>query len=389
MTPIQPRNIDGLEVRSKKQKWTEGLIFVITMWLLSRLVIVIAMQLIAPVTHLSPLIPGSTLPLDFTPGFVPKSSWELFSHWDGAWYRQIAEVGYDYANDGKYHSIAFFPLFPLVIRGVMTLGLPSEVAGTLVNNLAFLGALLLLYRWAKERYGISEARWATAVLAWCPLSLYGTVIYTEGLFLLVTTAALRAFDNSQYLRAALWGAIATAIRSTGVTLIPAFVIIAWKEKKPPLAYAAAVAASGGLLLFSLYCAIRFADPLAFVHVQRAWDGQHPGWMAVFAMAATGNKENLLRIVTFFGGGYLLWHLRAKLPPVAIAYGFCSLGMIQATGSLSSVSRYVYGIVSISMGLGLLFASHRRGKYIGYLTIGLFALVLAYFAIKFAWWYWVA
>ena len=387
MTPIQTGKMDGLEVKLKTHRWSEGLIFVIAMWLLSRLLVVVAMQLIAPLTHVSPVMySGDTSPLDFFPGFVPKSSWELFSHWDGAWYRKIATVGYDYANDGKYHSIAFFPLFPLVSRVVMTLGLPFEVAATLVNNLAFLGALFLLYRWAEERYDINVARWATAVLAWFPLSLYGTVIYSEGLFLLVTTASLRAFDKGEYARAALWGAMATATRSTGLMLVPAFIIVAWKERRPPLAYAAALAATGGLLLFSLYCAIRFGDPLAFVHVQQAWKWQHPDWLTVFAKALALDKENLMRVATFWGGAYLLWHLRSKLPAVAVAYGFCTMAMIQATGNLSSISRYAYGIVSLSLALGLVLAKRPRW---GYPLMGFFSIVLAYYGIRFAWWYWVA
>ena len=63
------------------------------------------------------------------PGFVPKSGWELFSHWDGGWYTKIATLGYSYANDGQQHSVAFYPLFPLLIRGLMALGMRVEVAG--------------------------------------------------------------------------------------------------------------------------------------------------------------------------------------------------------------------------------------------------------------------
>jgi Gpi18-like mannosyltransferase len=378
--------MDGLELKLKTHRWPEGLIFVIAMWLLSRLVIVVAIQLIAPISDKIPVTHSGTLPLGFHPNFVPESSWALFTHWDGAWYQKIATVGYDYANDGKYHNVAFFPLFPLVSHLVMALGLPFEVAGTLVNNLAFLGALFLLYRWAEERYDINVARWATAVLAWFPLSLYGTITYTEGLFLLVTTASLRAFDQGQYAKAALWGAMATATRSTALTLVPAFIIVAWKERRPPLAYAAALTATGGLLLFSLYCAIRFGDPLAFVRVQRAWSWQHPNWLQIFAQALMLNKENLMRVSTFWGGGYLLWHLRSKLPAVAVAYGFCTLAMIQATGSLSSVSRYVYGIVSLSLALGLVLAKRPRW---GYPLMGFFSMVLVYYGIRFAWWYWVA
>lgn len=386
MTPIESGEMNGLAVRLKTPKWAEGLIFVIAMWFLSRLVVVVAMQVIAPLSNIAPVTHGGTLPLGFSPGFVPKTSWDLFSHWDGAWYRKIATLGYEYTDDGKYHTVAFFPLFPLIVRGVMTFGLSFEVAATLVNNLALLGAMLVLYLWAQERYNINTARWSTAVLAWCPLSLYGTVIYTEGLFLLITTAALRAFDNSQYTKAAIFGAMATATRSTGLMLFPSFLIVAWKEKRPKSAYFAALLTTAGLLLFSLHCAIRFGDPLAFVHVQRAWTWQHPPWSDVFAKALSLSKENLLRVVMFFGGGYLLWHLRKRLPLIAVVYGFASLAMIQATGALSSVSRYVYGIVSISLALGLLLERHPRW---GYLTLGFFVILLAGFAIKFAWWYWIA
>jgi len=396
-------------------KWVNGFIFVITMWLLSRLVIIVAMQLIAPfiasLHHTlpapSPASSGYPMPLGSVPGFVPTSGWELFSHWDGAWYRKIATSGYDYANDGWQHSVEFFPLFPLITRGVMTLGLPFEVAGTFVNNLAFLGALLLLYRWAKECHGISAARWATAVLAWCPFSLFGTVIYTEGLFLLLTTAALQAFEKRQHARAALWGAMATATRPTGSMLVPTFLLVAWKERRPTSAYIAGLATSGGLLLFFMYCAIRFADPLAFVHVQRAW--QQPNWLNILADALNlfkdGHvqrtwqqpnglnilwdalnlvKDSWIKIVMVFGGCYLLWHSRAKLPLVAIVYGFCSFALLLTSGALGSINRYAFGIVSLSLALGVLLARH---PWWGFTTIGWFAVLLVRYSIRFALWQW--
>ncbi len=187
----------------------DKIVFVITTWFFSRSVVILGMQFIAPMLHISPLV-GHPLPLDYVSGFVARSGWELFTHWDGAWYRKVAVFGYDYADDGQKHSIAFFPLFPLICRGFMSFGLPFDVAGPLTNNLSFLGALFLLYNWAEERYGVQVARWATSVLAWCPFSLFGTVAYTEGLFLFCTVGTLRSFDNCQYFRAAVWGALATA-----------------------------------------------------------------------------------------------------------------------------------------------------------------------------------
>lgn len=415
-----------------KALWVNGLIFAPAMWLISRLVIAAVMLLIAP---LLPAPPG---------GIAPTVSLDVFYRWDSLLYDQIATSGYEYANDGKGHNVAFFPLFPLVIRGVMTLGLPFKVAGILVNNLAFLGALLVLYCWVEERHGKSAARWATAVLAWCPLSLFGTVIYSEGLYLLFSTAALRAFDKHQYPWVALWGAIATATRPTGMALIPAFVIAAWKERRGAIAYAAGLAAGGGLLLFSLYCAIHFGDPKAFIEAQRGWRPSlgfyWQGWLKMLMQISVGTAnwkygsikdplhpllfgiivslgyllwrfrtklgsakvdygfwalilflwllagDAFINVTIVLGGGYLLWRLRTQLSLVAVIYGFCGLGLIMVSGGNWSLSRIAYGIVSLAIALGVLLARYPRW---GYATMGFFAILLVCFALRFAQQLWIA
>jgi len=389
-----------LKLPIRSPKWGEnlsaqslqGLRFVFVMWLLSRLLIIIAMQLIAPYYPATPA-EHELLPLDFVPGFIPKPGLELFTHWDSAWFKQIITQGYDYAPDGKMHNIAFFPVFPLVVRAVMSLGFSVEIAGLLVNNLALLGAMILLYRWVEERHGDSAARWATAVMAWCPFSLFGTVIYSEGLFLLFSTAALRAFEKHQYARAALWGALTTGTRVTGVTLIPTFIFLAWREKRPPIAYFVGLATSGGLLLFMLYCWVRFGDPLAFVHVQKAW-GTASGinWQGWWSMVVNlfqwrwGAVKEFTKLFMVFGSAYLFWYMRHQITRVATVYGLFSFLLIINSGAILSVNRYVYGVVSASLALGVLLSRHRRW---GYATMGLFGTMLVGFAIRFAWWRWVA
>ncbi|MBV8885999.1 MAG: hypothetical protein JO235_18670 [Chroococcidiopsidaceae cyanobacterium CP_BM_RX_35] len=410
----------------------QGLIFAIVMWLLSRLLIGVAMLLVAP----SLPVPPS--------GIVPTFSWDVFSAWDSVFYEKIATSGYEYAPDSHKHSVAFFPLFPLLIRGVMALGLPVEVAGTLVNNLAFLGALIVLYRWMAERHGISVARWATAVIAWCPLSLFGTVIYSEGLFLLFSTAALKAFDQKHYAEVTVWGACATAARPTGVALIPAFLIVAWRANSGTRAYLASLATGGGLFLYSLYCKLQFGDYLAFLHAQQAWrpatgfnwlqwwkmlmqisvgttnwkygsikDPWHPLLFLLivscsyilwryrrhlssaktdYGFAFLGlclwllAGDPLTNVVAIFGGGYLLWHLRTQLSPVTVSYGFCALGLLLVSGSTISLNRLAYGIVSLEIALGMLLARYPRW---GYTVMVFFAILLTSFAVRFAQKQWVA
>ncbi len=374
----------SVSLHSPRYNRRNGWVFVIAMWFLSRSVIAIGMQVIAPLVYKNPPFYGDPLPLDFVSDFFPKIGWELFSHWDGKWYTKIATQGYSYANDGQQHSVAFYPLFPLLMRGLMTLGFPVDVAGVLINSLAFLGALLLVYFWVEERYDTGVAKWTTTLLAWCPFSLFCTVMYTEGLFLLLTAAALRAFEKGDYIWAAVWGALTTATRGPGVALIPAFLFTAWREKRPPLAYIAGFASAIGLLSFSLYCAISFGDALAFVHTQKGWI--QPSWLDLLAQFFRLRLSAISRVMMIFGGAYLLWVFRKKLSSIVLIYGFCSLALLVISGALNSVNRYAYGNLSLSIALGLVLAAKPRWSY-G--LMGLFGVFLLYVSVRFASWQWVA
>ncbi len=415
----------------KKYLLKNDLLFPITIWLSTRLVIWSAMLLLAPLLD----APSG--------GKAAVFGWGVFDAWDTIHYRNITTSGYEYLDDGKGHNIAFFPLFPLIVRGMMNFGLSFEVAGVIVNNVAFLATLYCVYFWLKEFHSIQGARWATAVLAWCPPSLFTAVIYTEGLYLFLSTAALRAFDKNQYGWSGFWGAMATATRPTGLALIPAFLITAWKQKRSPLAYFAGLVTATGILLFSLYCAIEFDDPLAFIHAQKGWRSSlgfdWQGWWKMLMQITIGTAnwkhgwikdplhpllftaivligfliwrdrqrlgaakvdycfaalflllwilvgDPLLNTLSVLGGGYLLWHLRRQLTLITVIYGFCGLGLIFASGGTWSLNRIVYGIVSFSIALGVLLSRYPR---YGYLTLCFFTILLASFSVRFAQELWV-
>jgi Gpi18-like mannosyltransferase len=370
-------------------------------------------------------------------GVAPDVSWGVFSAWDSVFYQQIATSGY--AGD----NVAFFPLFPLCIHALMLLGLSAEVAGMSINNLAFLGALLLLSSWMTRQYGTNAARWSTAVLAWCPMSLFSTVVYTEGLYLLCSTATLRAFEFKQYPGVVVWGMLATATRPTGIAIVPALIMAAGKERRQPIAYLASLAAGSGLVLYSLYCRIYLGDWLAFGHAQQQWERSLgfdvQGWwkMLMQIIVGTANWQSgriedplhpllfvaivvlgcclwhwrsrfnplkvgygfcililalwllagdpLLNTVAIVGGIYLLWHMRHRLTTIAIAYGFCGLGLLLVSGSTWSLTRLVYGIVSIPIALSLLLSRHPRW---GYVTLCFFAILSILFSVRFAQELWV-
>ena len=176
----------------------------------------------------------------------------------------------------------------------------------------------------------------------------------------------------------------TATRGPRLALISTFLFVKKKKKRICLAYGAGFASAIGLLLFSLYCAIRFGDPLAFVHVQKAW-GQ-PRCSHLFGEVMKWEKSAITKIVMVFGGAFLLLLSRKRLSNVVLTYGVCSLALLLYSGALHSVNRYAYGVVSLSIALGLLLATRPRW---GYALMGLFGLFLLQFAVEFASWVWVA
>jgi Gpi18-like mannosyltransferase len=406
--------------------------FPLKMWLFSRGLICFAMLIIAPLL---------AAPSD---GIQPKFGWDVFNSWDSGWYEAIVKNGYEYANDAQQHNVAFFPLFPLLIRIVMTTGLPFNIAGTLVNNLAFLGALIIFYHWIKKHYELKIAQWSIAVLVWCPFSLFCTVIYTEGLFLFLTASALICFENKQYIWASIFGALSTATRVTGLALIPAFLITSYKEKGAKLAYFSGIFIVVGLLSYLIYCWLKFDEPLAFIKVQKAWHPEQSFWgeswlkmfsQVIFGFVNTkegslkdigyilaviivsilayllwyfrsnlGNKNSdygyffliflawliggnpFINTVIVFGGIYLLWRNKNQINLVSLLYAIFSFIIIFSSGRTTSAERYTYAIIPLSLALGIVL--HRYPRW-GYAAMIFFGLLLAIYSIRFAQHLWVA
>jgi len=407
--------------------------FPLAMWLTSRLVICLVLLGIAPL-------------LNAPPGGIKPEFWgDAFSNWDAKHYLKIATDGYDYSGGEAGALVAFFPLFPLMIRALMSLGIPAIPAGIIINNLAFLGTVILLDQWMNKTHGLKIAHWVILVLVWFPLSLFGTVIYTEGLYLFFSTASLWAFEREKYKSVAIFGCLASATRITSLAMIGAFILTAILKKKGISAYLASFASAGGLVIYSIYCWYRFNDPLAFINVQHTqWQRKtgfdYLSWWKMFRQITIGNanikanaivnplhpllvificvlgyllwhfrrkiKSSIVDYTSFglffflwilvgdpllntgmvLGGIYLLWHSRHQLSLVLTSYGFLALGLLLASGGTMSLNRLVYGIVPITIALGLLLSQNRRW---GACVLGFFTLLLITFSLRFAQGQWVA
>ena len=240
--------------------------------------------------------------------------------WDAGWYLSIAERGYSFDSHGP-SNVAFFPLLPLLIKGVAFLTGNVVVAGLLVANLAALGAILALWRWVRAEAGPVAAEQAVLWLLVYPFSFFFHSIYAEGLFFLLATLALDASARGQRLAAGLWGGLAATTRPMGVLLTPALAWGLWRDWRAgshlrPRDVIAVLLPVAGLGAYAAYLWAAVGDPLAF------WTAHVVGWhvelrwtVAKYWRETYWVVTRLVRLHTYT---HLLDAMRILLPVVFVA-----------------------------------------------------------------------
>ena len=190
---------------------------------------------------------------------------DLWARWDSRFFLEIAEHGYDHA------SAAFPPLYPATLFVVgHVLGGEYLLAGIAVSLAAALGSFLLLHRLAEERLGTDGARRAVVYLAVFPMSLFLQAVYSESLYLLCTLAAFALAERRRFLPAGIAAGLAILTRSVGIALLPALVLLAWREHQRGKALLGLAAALPVAAAYPLTLWAQIGHPLAFKDAENDW-----------------------------------------------------------------------------------------------------------------------
>jgi hypothetical protein len=193
------------------------------------------------------------------------------ARWDSVWYLRIADSGY---GDSAPRA-AFFPLYPLLVRGVATILGGSHgallVAAYLVSLTAFLAALTLLYRLTELELGRRLARPTLLLLAVFPAAVYFGAPYSESLFLLLAVGAFYAARTGRWAWAGACAGLASATRSAGLLLLLPLALI-WWDSRPRRARDAAwlALAPVGIAAYAAWLGIAEGEAFRFLDVQDAW-----------------------------------------------------------------------------------------------------------------------
>lgn len=320
---------------------------------------------------------------------APHGVLGALGNWDGAWYGSIVHHGYSFAPDGGKYNVAFFPLFPLLSSLLVRAGIAWPLAGVIVNNAAFFAATLLLYGYTRSCADERTARWVTVAVCAAPPSLFCSVAYSEGSFILFSALTFWAVHRRQYLYAGIAAAAAAATRPFGIALALALVLAAVIERRSLRDILAASIGLIGAAAFPLYCLIRFGDLFAIVHAQQGWrnvsgfDGA--GWYALARGAVWGNVNDWVSL--FFIATVIPCAIKYRrvLDKTSIIFITFSILLIVFAGPPISINRFIYACVPLLIVLGTWF---RRFPLVGYSAAAAGLVILFLDAMAFARFQWV-
>ena len=239
-------------------------------------------------TRLAFLLIGLVAPLLFVDHAVRQQPTTTgWIQWDAFWFIGIAEHGYPWKlfPHLNYSSVAFFPAYPVLIRGLKLAGLTYDISAMIIPNAAFLGSLYYLYRLIRVDFAEPVATRALWLLAVFPTAIIFFVPYSESLYLLFAILTFWHLRRRQWLAAGLAGLLGSLTRQSGIVLLLPF-LVEWYAAQGTVS-ARTLLRSGaaarallpaalmplGVILYLAYLWRVAGSPLAFLHVQRAWHRQ--------------------------------------------------------------------------------------------------------------------
>ena len=345
------------------------------------------------------------------------------ARFDSAWYLSIAHFGY-------VHSIraVFFPLYPAAVALFGLTGVPNVIAGILLSSAFAVGALYLLYRLVELDHGPVNARHTVWIVAWLPMAVCLSAVYSEALFLLLTVGSIYAARRDRWWLAGVVGCLAAATRNTGVLLVvPLLLLYLYGPRAKPaaertsnllvpryevrwsIAWIALVPV--GLIAYLAYLHFAIGHPFAPFSAERHWSrtliplggiplgiyqaikslvGIIPGVDPKLASHLSAMKviRHIVELAFLLLAGGLLWFSRRRLPLAYTAFTALSLVMVVSVPAhgepLKSLPRFTLVIFPLWISLAL-WANEKQRRLRAVLAVS--PVLLAASAFLFTGWYW--
>lgn len=325
---------------------------------------------------------------------------DVLTSWDGIWYLRIVRRGYpEYVPTGITYDdpearVAFFPMYPWLVRTVDRVLPGGDTFAALVVNLV-LGAVfvLLVGLLARHWFGESTARSAMVLASFFPGSFVLSFAYSEALLLTLAAACLLALTRERWLWAGIFAAIATATRPNGVALVAATAVAAYvaiRRSREWKALVAPVLSPIGFVAYQLWIDRHAHETRVWFRVQgEAWkEGASFGLTAIrntleaFTKPLT-SPTDLITAVAFLATLLVVWIAwrRVRLPAPAAAYSAVIIALMLLPATVTARPRFLFTAFPLFIAAAVWLDDDRRRHWWPYLLAtcgtGLTALTALY------------
>jgi hypothetical protein len=309
------------------------------------------------------------------------SLFEALSVWDGGWYLNIASHGYQtqlHPVGGWDPTVAFLPLLPLVIKAVsFVTGLKILLAG--IFTVVVTGAIASVCVWLLVRRltDVRTADRATALWCFFPGAITLSLVYSEGLLVILAVVCIFALMRERWLLAGIAALLAGATAAEGLALV---LCCAWaagaallrqprspdlvasatpverdgrsptttaaRYRRPWLALTAPLLAPVGFVAYQAYLWRRTGDITYWYWAEkRFWNGGFNPWNSTLlkvklAYEHPGIPDLLIPAIGLFvlvAAAILLW--RWKPPAIVTIYAAFAMASVIASGALGARPRF--------------------------------------------------
>lgn len=225
-----------------------------------------------------------------------RGVWHLLAEsWDCDWYLKIADGGYAHTLGAQFdaNNLAFFPLYPLLIRAGGTLAPePRGAVGLAIAVCCSFVAAWGIFAVGDRLHGRRAGVVLVTLWAALPVALVQWMGYTESLFTAFAAWALYAVLSGRWLWAGSLAALAGLTRPTGIALAAAVSIAAVlaaargggpdRARSRPLL--GALLAPLGWLSYVAWVGLRLGRWDGYFAVQRLWHNELDGGLGTLRRA---------------------------------------------------------------------------------------------------------
>lgn len=298
--------------------------------------------------------------------------YEMEKLFDVEHYLYIAKNGYT-----QYHQVAFFPLFPLIMRFFNLFEIP--ILGTVIlNNILCLLSAYIIYNILNNLYGVKENMCIYGVLFWLmsPIRIFTFVPYTESLYIFLSLICFYLYKKrSNPLLLGICMGLSVATRNMGC--IEFFVIFAFlfiemitttknNEKKERFKYIVITYIPATIIscLYPIYLQFLTGNWRCFIDVQYQLWGRDKGNIIkvllfdIFRLSETTRIEVFIMIILTYISlilaiGFILCSLLNEkgrkldlilITIISILVIFSTYRNVEISAGSTSFFRYIYGLM---------------------------------------------